>query len=137
MLSRRTLLTGSLALVASPTSVWAQNQAEWSQNYEAVSRTRVKRTTTPMLSAETLAATEQMIEQYRSIAARGGWQPLRGVDGLRVGAKSPAVVALRQRLIITGDLDPTAGRIRRSMISTSRPACAAFRPATASARLAP
>lgn len=109
MLSRRTLLTGSLALVATPTAVWAQNQAEWSQNYEAVSRIRVKRTTTPMLSAETVAATEQMIEQYRGISARGGWQALRGADGLRVGVKSPAVVALRQRLITTGDLDPSAG----------------------------
>lgn len=114
MLSRRTLLTGSLALVFTPaTAALAQqiagNQAEWSQNYEAVSRTRIQRTTTPMLSAETLGATEQMIARYRDISARGGWQPVRGVDGLRVGSKSPAVMALRQRLIITGDLDPTAG----------------------------
>jgi murein L,D-transpeptidase YcbB/YkuD len=74
-----------------------------------VSRTRVQRTSTPMLSAEALAATEQMIEYYRNIAARGGWQPVQGVQGLRVGSKSPAVVALRQRLIITGDLDQAAG----------------------------
>jgi murein L,D-transpeptidase YcbB/YkuD len=50
-----------------------------------------------------------MIEYYRNIAARGGWQPVQGVQGLRVGSKSPAVVALRQRLIITGDLDQAAG----------------------------
>jgi murein L,D-transpeptidase YcbB/YkuD len=114
MLSRRTLLTGSLALIFTPATgalaqQFAQNQAEWSQNYEAVSRTRVQRTSTPMVSAESLAATEQMIEYYRNIAARGGWQPVQGVQGLRVGSKSPAVVALRQRLIITGDLDQTAG----------------------------
>ncbi|HZW47368.1 MAG TPA: L,D-transpeptidase family protein [Microvirga sp.] len=110
MLSRRALLTGSLALVLTPTTVaMAQTQAEWSQNYEAVSRTRVQRTSTPMLSQESLAATEQMIEYYRNIAARGGWQPVQGVQGLRVGSKSPAVVALRHRLIITGDLDPAAG----------------------------
>ncbi|MEE1656423.1 L,D-transpeptidase family protein [Microvirga sp. CF3062] len=114
MLSRRTLLTGSLALIFTPATgamaqQFAQNQAEWSQNYEAVSRTRVQRTSTPMLSAESLAATEQMIEYYRNIAARGGWQPVQGVQGLRVGSKNPAVVALRQRLIITGDLDPSAG----------------------------
>jgi murein L,D-transpeptidase YcbB/YkuD len=110
MLSRRTLLTGSLALIFTPaTAALAQSQAEWSQNYEAVSRTRVQRTSTPMLSAEALAATEQMIEYYRNIAARGGWQPVQGVQGLRVGSKSPAVVALRQRLIITGDLDAAAG----------------------------
>jgi murein L,D-transpeptidase YcbB/YkuD len=114
MLSRRTLLTGSLALIFTPATgalaqQFAQSQAEWSQNYEAVSRTRVQRTSTPMLSAESLAATEQMIEYYRNIAARGGWQPVQGVQGLRVGSKSPAVVALRQRLIITGDLDQAAG----------------------------
>ncbi|MGF9758081.1 L,D-transpeptidase family protein [Microvirga sp. 0TCS3.31] len=114
MLSRRTLLTGSLALIFTPATgalaqQFAQNQAEWSQNYEAVSRTRVQRTSTPMLSAESLAATEQMIEYYRNIAARGGWQPVQGAQGLRVGSKNPAVVALRQRLIITGDLDPAAG----------------------------
>jgi len=114
MLSRRTLLTGSLALVFTPATAalaqqFAGNQAEWSQNYESVSRTRVQRTSTPMVSQEALAATEQMIEYYRNIAARGGWQPVQGVQGLRVGSKSPAVVALRQRLIITGDLDPAAG----------------------------
>jgi murein L,D-transpeptidase YcbB/YkuD len=114
MISRRSLLTGSLALIFTPaTAALAQqlagSQAEWSQNYEAVSRSRVQRTSTPMLSAEALSATEQMIDQYRNMAARGGWQPVRGVDGLRVGSKSPAVVALRQRLIVTGDLDPSAG----------------------------
>ncbi|MEE1613122.1 L,D-transpeptidase family protein [Microvirga sp. CF3016] len=114
MFSRRTLLTGSLALIFTPATgalaqQFAQSQAEWSQNYEAVSRTRVQRTSTPMLSAEALAATEQMIEYYRNIAARGGWQPVQGVQGLRVGSKSPAVMALRQRLIITGDLDQAAG----------------------------
>ncbi|SCY84559.1 L,D-transpeptidase family protein [Microvirga guangxiensis] len=110
MLSRRALLTGSLALVLTPaTMAMAQTQAEWSQNYEAVSRSRVQRTSTPMLSAESLAATEQMIEYYRNIAARGGWQPVQGVQGLRVGSKSPAVVALRHRLITTGDLDQNAG----------------------------
>jgi murein L,D-transpeptidase YcbB/YkuD len=114
MLSRRALLTGSLALIFTPATAalaqqFAQSQAEWSQNYEAVSRTRVQRTSTPMLSPDALAATEQMVEYYRNIAARGGWQPVQGVQGLRVGSKSPAVMALRQRLIITSDLDASAG----------------------------
>ncbi len=109
MLSRRTLLTGSLALVFTPATGVLAQQAEWSQNYEAVSRTRIQRSTTPILSAQSLMATEQVIEQYRDIAARGGWPVLRVSANLRVGAKSPEVVALRQRLIVTGDLDPTAG----------------------------
>ncbi|WP_112663588.1 L,D-transpeptidase family protein [Microvirga flavescens] len=110
MLSRRRLLlTGSLALVFTPAAAFAQSQAEWSQNYEAVSRSRVQRTSTPMLSPEALAATDEMIQRYRDIAARGGWQQVRGAERLRVGSKGAEVVGLRQRLIITGDLDPTAG----------------------------
>jgi murein L,D-transpeptidase YcbB/YkuD len=113
MLSRRSLLTGSLAFVFTPaTAAFAQQlaqQAEWQQNYEAVSRTRVQRSTTPILSAQTLAATEEMIERYRDIAARGGWSGLRVSTGLRVGVTSPEVTALRDRLIVTGDLDPAAG----------------------------
>src|SRR4028118_919950 len=114
MLSRRALLTGSLALIFTPATAalaqqFAQSQAEWSQNYEAVSRTRVQRTSTPMLSPEALAATGRRMEFSRTCAARGGWQPVQGVQGLDVGSKSPAVVALRQRLIITGDLDAAAG----------------------------
>lgn len=113
MLSRRSLLTGSLALVFTPaTAALAQQiaqQAEWSQNYEAVSRVRVQRSTAPILSPQTLASTEQAIETYRAIAAQGGWQPLRVSANLRVGVKSPEVLALRQRLIATGDLDQAAG----------------------------
>jgi murein L,D-transpeptidase YcbB/YkuD len=113
MFSRRSFLTGSLALIFTPaTAVFAQQvaqQAEWQQNYESVSRIRIRRTATPMLSADTLAATEQMIEHYRGLAARGGWPMLRVSTGLRLGVKSPEVIALRQRLIVTGDLDPAAG----------------------------
>jgi L,D-transpeptidase YcbB len=113
MFSRRFLLTGSLALIFTPaTAVLAQQgatQAEWQQNYEAVSRVRVQRSTTPILSAQTLAATEEVIARYRDIASRGGWPALRISSGLRVGSKSPEVAALRQRLIVTGDLDPAAG----------------------------
>jgi len=110
MLSRRRfLMTGSLALAFAPASAFAQGQAEWSQNYEAVSRGRVQRTATPILSPETTAATEQMIQRYRDIAARGGWPSARGSENLRVGSNSPQVVTLRQRLIITADLDPNAG----------------------------
>ncbi len=91
---------------------------------------RVQRSNTPILSPQTLAATEQMVERYRDIVARGGWQAVSGAERLRVGSKSPAVTALRQRLIVSGDLDPAAGS-SPSTIPTSRPACAASRPATA------
>jgi len=109
MLSRRSLLTGSLALIFTPAAGALAQQAEWQQNFEGASRSRVSRSTTPILSAQTLSATEQMIEQYRGLVARGGWPLLRGGTGLRLGVKSPEVMALRERLIVTGDLDPAAG----------------------------
>ncbi|KQO68593.1 amidase [Methylobacterium sp. Leaf465] len=84
-------------------------QAEWAQDYASPAAMQVQRSSTPILSPQTVAATEQMIERYRDIVNRGGWKPVSGADRLRVGAKGPAVAALRQRLIVTGDLDPASG----------------------------
>jgi L,D-transpeptidase YcbB len=113
---RASLLTGTVALVfAAGSSAFAQNlaqlgsQAEWRQNYDAGVRMRVPRSTTPILSPQALAATEEMIDRYRDIVARGGWAPVQINERLRVGSRSPAVLTLRQRLIQSGDLDPAAG----------------------------
>ena len=112
MLSR-TLLPATLALaLAAPLAAHAQGageQAEWAQNYDGASRVRVQRSSTPILSPQALAATEETIERYRDIVSRGGWGTLQSGQNLRVGARSQAVLALRQRLITTGDLDPAAG----------------------------
>lgn len=109
-LSRRETVLGLFSTVAAGASLPAfAQQAEWAQSYDAVSRNAVVRSSTPVLSSTTLAATEQAIAAYRDLAARGGWQPLQVSGNLAVGARGPAVVALRQRLIVTGDLDPAAG----------------------------
>ncbi|MHC2108802.1 MULTISPECIES: L,D-transpeptidase family protein [unclassified Methylobacterium] len=84
-------------------------QAEWAQDYASPAAMQVQRETVPILSPQTVSATEQMVERYRDIVNRGGWRPVSGADRLRVGAKGPAVAAVRQRLIVTGDLDPAAG----------------------------
>jgi murein L,D-transpeptidase YcbB/YkuD len=113
MLSRRFFLSGTAALALAPATSFAQQQlaeqTEWQQNYEAASRLRVQRSTTPVLSPQALATTEDMIERYRDIVGRGGWGHLRISERLRLGARIPEVLALRQRLIATGDLDPTVG----------------------------
>ncbi len=100
------LLSGAATAAAAP--AFAQ-QAEWLQNYDAGPRNSVLRSSTPMLSPETLQATEQAIVAYRDLAARGGWQPVQLPDRLGLGARGPAVAALRQRLAITGDLVQKAG----------------------------
>ncbi|MCE4225329.1 L,D-transpeptidase family protein [Methylobacterium sp. C25] len=106
------LLAGSALLLPllSPASAREDvGQAEWAQDYAAPQTMQVRRSSTPILSPQTIAATEQVIEKYRAIVSRGGWQPVSGAGGLRIGSRGPAVGALRQRLIATGDLDAQAG----------------------------
>jgi murein L,D-transpeptidase YcbB/YkuD len=86
-----------------------EQQAEWRQSYETSERLAVNRETTPVLSQATLAATDAAIQQYQSIVSRGGWNAVPAGAELRVGVKAKAVQALRQRLVVSGDLDPVAG----------------------------
>jgi len=82
--------------------------AEWRQSYDSGSRVKNVQSSAPILSPETLQATERAEAQYRDIVARGGWQPLAKVS-LKLGSKNRAVVALRQRLIVSGDLSQNLG----------------------------
>ena len=84
-------------------------QAEWEQKYDADAALQIRRTTTPLLSAQTVAFTEAAIQQYRELVSQGGWQGVPTGQTLKVGSKGAAVVALRKRLIVTGDLDQSAG----------------------------
>jgi murein L,D-transpeptidase YcbB/YkuD len=83
-------------------------QAEWAQKFDGDSRLAVRRSTTPVLSQETVAATEQAIERHRQLAASGGWGQVPN-QSMKIGARGRAVVALRQRLMASGDLDSAAG----------------------------
>jgi murein L,D-transpeptidase YcbB/YkuD len=109
-LTRRETVLAMLSTAAAGVSLPAfAQQAEWRQSYDAGSRNAVQRSSTPMLSPAALAATEQAVEAYRALAARGGWPTLQVSERLSVGSRGPSVVALRQRLIVTGDLDASAG----------------------------
>lgn len=85
------------------------NQAEWAQGYDADEHLAVTRSSTPVLSPQTFAATEQATEHYRQIVADGGWAPVPSAHNLKLGSQGDAVVALRRRLATSGDLDPSAG----------------------------
>ncbi len=94
------------------TAAFAQNfdsQAEWAQRYDADAHLTVTRSTTPVLSQQTLAATEQAIDRYRELVSRGGWGTVPAGRTLKLGASGPAIVALRHRLIASDDLDASAG----------------------------
>ena len=97
----------ALAAQADP-SVQPGGQAEWRQNYES-SQPGVERSSIPVLSQQTYLSTEQAIASYRQIAAQGGWGQVPAGQQMKLGTKSAAVSALRQRLVNSRDLDATAG----------------------------
>ena len=102
-----------LAFCAAPIAASAEgadDQAEWPQSYETSPQLAIKRESTPILSSATVDATEAAIQKYQDIVAKGGWNPVPGGAELRVGSKGRAVEALRQRLVVSGDLDPIAGQ---------------------------
>ncbi len=108
-------LTTALSLLfagsafAAPLDPSADGQAEWAQNYDTAQNLAVQRSTTPLLSQQTYTATEAAIERYKQIQAQGGWGTVPGGPGLKLGTKGQPVVALRNRLIASGDLTSEAG----------------------------
>ena len=59
--------------------------------------------------AATAQTTEQAIQRYEGIVARGGWPNVPPTERLRLGNRHPSVVPLRKRLSPAGDLDASAG----------------------------
>jgi L,D-transpeptidase YcbB len=71
---------------------------------------RLPKKTLPTLSPSTAQTTEASIASYEAIVAKGGWPEVPAIaDGARVGVKSAAMPALRQRLSIVGDLELNSG----------------------------
>lgn len=59
----------------------------------------------PTLSPANIAATKKAIERYEKIVKDGGWQPIPPKK-LAGGYNDPAVVVLRERLKLSGELEP-------------------------------
>ncbi len=117
-MSRRAVLLGTVALLLAPglpLGALAQNveddggdQAEWAQSYDAATSKTLDRSTTPLLSPDTLNATQAALEAFKLVVAKGGWPEMPRVP-LKLGMKNQAVVDLRKRLMASGDLDSEAG----------------------------
>jgi len=118
----RRLGTGAVAAVAAPALLRAQegdplsaliqqNQRDsFDQGFDARGRNvAMPQASLPTLSPATAQTTEQAIQQYEAIVARGGWPTVPPAERLRLGAKHPSVVPLRQRLIAAGDLAANGG----------------------------
>jgi len=52
------------------------------------------------------ARLRKALAQYRALEKAGGWATVPDGPKMQPGLRSPAVVALRKRLAVTGDLDP-------------------------------
>jgi murein L,D-transpeptidase YcbB/YkuD len=84
-------------------------QPDFGQDFDQSSRTiRMPKLSAPTLSPQTAQLTQQAVGTYDAIVARGGWPQVPKVDKLHLGMRHPAVVDLRQRLLVSGDLDPNA-----------------------------
>jgi murein L,D-transpeptidase YcbB/YkuD len=84
--------------------------SEWQDGFDTGSvATAEVRTSTPIMSPETVVALQYAIQTYADIVARGGWPVVPADKGLRLGMRDPNVEILRQRLIVSGDLAYSAG----------------------------
>jgi L,D-transpeptidase YcbB len=123
LLNRRRVLRGLAAGAASlaATRAFAQSDDPLQQlieqnqrgglgeNFDSASRTiKMPKASLPTLSPETVQHTDMAIARYEKIAAEGGWPTVPVNERLRLGVKHPGVLALRARLKLAGDLDPSA-----------------------------
>jgi L,D-transpeptidase YcbB len=92
-------------------SLIQQNQSgDFGEGFDAASRTvHMPKSSLPTLSPATVQTTEAAIPTYETMVAQGGWPAIPPTDKLRLGARHPSVVPLRQRLAAGGDLDVSSG----------------------------
>jgi murein L,D-transpeptidase YcbB/YkuD len=87
-----------------------EQSGAFGQGFDSASRTiKMPRSSLPTLSPSAVQTTEQAIARYQAIVTNGGWPAVPPVDRLRLGNRHPGVAALRRRLIVSGDLDASAG----------------------------
>jgi len=84
-------------------------RGQFGQNFDDASRNiRMPKASEPTVSAATAQTTEQAIDRYADIVARGGWPQVPPVNVLRLGDRHPSVHVMRVRLAVSGDIDPNA-----------------------------
>ncbi len=124
-LARRAFLKGAAAAAAAGATLpaWAQEtpvaalqsfnrQAEWADRFDATTpEVSAVNSALPTLSPEALGRMQLAVEQYRVIAAQGGF-PLVEMPkkALRLGDRDRVVASLRARLNASGDLTVGSGR---------------------------
>ncbi len=120
--SRRFFLSGAGALAAAAFSGAASAQdvigeilksdrrGNWDDTFDARATQGDKvASNLPIFSPQTVMYVEQAIGQYSGIVAQGGWPLVPATKKLKLGVIDPDVVALRKRLMVSGDLSTSAG----------------------------
>ncbi|HEY7458822.1 MAG TPA: twin-arginine translocation signal domain-containing protein, partial [Xanthobacteraceae bacterium] len=93
-----------------PTTSMLGPAGEWSEGFDSASRTiAMPSVRFATLTASTVQSLEKAIQEYGRIVQRGSWREVPANERLRVGQQHRSVVSLRERLIVTGDLDRAAG----------------------------
>ncbi len=106
MPARIGVVLGALAL----TMQGAFAQVEWVQRYDsAPSSARMPKSSVPILSKQTLEASQFALQKYIQIEQMGGWPMVPEGQVLQLGKRHPDVVVIRQRLTVSGDLPPNLG----------------------------
>ncbi len=124
LLSRRAMLRsavslGAVALAAPALAqdafndlIGSSRRGNWDDQFDAnSSRSAVGVVSNnPVLGPEAPTYMQQAIMQYQQIVSNGGWPEVpASQQRLQIGVSDPSVQALRQRLMISGDLPREAG----------------------------
>ena len=120
--SRRFFLSGAGALAAAAFSgpvsaqdviseiLQSERRGNWDDTFDArASQFDKVASNLPIFSPQTVFYIEQAVAQYSGIVAQGGWPMVPATKKLQLGVVDPDVVALRKRLMVSGDLSTSAG----------------------------
>ncbi|MEW9808234.1 murein L,D-transpeptidase [Mesorhizobium sp. ZMM04-5] len=121
--SRRSFLSGAstfaaAAMLAGPAGaqdviseiLQSERRGNWDDTFDArASQGDKVASHLPIFSPQTVLYIEQAVAQYSNIVAQGGWPMVPATKKLQLGVVDPDVIALRKRLMISGDLSTSAG----------------------------
>lgn len=88
-----------------------KQRVEWEDNFDStVESLKAMKSSSPTLSQDSANYVAGAIDRYSRIVQMGGWGTVStGGRPIRIGAKDKRVVELRQRLMVSGDLEQQAG----------------------------
>jgi L,D-transpeptidase YcbB len=85
-------------------------QVEWQQRYDSAPASQtMPKSSVPILSKQTIEASQYALQQYQQIEAQGGWPTMPDGPVLKLGMRHQDVPILRRRLEVSGDLPANLG----------------------------